>query len=181
LYKCCESGIQCIFDPWIQDPGWVKNQDPDPGCISRIIFLRAEKQFFGLLKFFDADPGSRIRNLFDPGSGSGINIPDPQHCFVPEMLVLAKVTDQSSESDLGQPLSLGVFVQPSFTSAKQQESEHPATAARLHYNISTSVFCTRIFKQSMEARNPVGIGLSYRPIRLHSTAELVSLILLWDP
>ncbi len=19
------------FDPWIRDPGWMKNQDPDPG------------------------------------------------------------------------------------------------------------------------------------------------------
>ncbi len=44
-----------------------------------------------ILKFFDADPGSRIRagDSSDPGSGmeksrsrdpgSGINIPDPQH------------------------------------------------------------------------------------------------------
>ncbi len=31
-----------------------------------------------------------------------------------------------------------------------------------------------IFKQSMGARNRVGIGLSYRPTRLHSLAELVS-------
>jgi hypothetical protein len=29
-----------------------------------------------------------------------------------------------------------------------------------------------IFKQSMGARNRVGIGLSYRPARLHSLAEL---------
>jgi hypothetical protein len=41
-------------------------------------FLELKKQFFGLkiLKFLDADPG--WKNL-DPGSG--INIPDPQHCF----------------------------------------------------------------------------------------------------
>ncbi len=32
------SGIRCLFDPWIRDPGWVKNQDPIPGWISRIIF-----------------------------------------------------------------------------------------------------------------------------------------------
>jgi hypothetical protein len=25
------SGIRCLLDPWIRDPGWVKNQDPDPG------------------------------------------------------------------------------------------------------------------------------------------------------
>ncbi len=34
-----------------------------------------------ILKFFDADPGSRWKNS-DPGwkkFGSGINIPDPQH------------------------------------------------------------------------------------------------------
>ncbi len=24
-------GIRCLFDPWIREPGWVKNQDPDPG------------------------------------------------------------------------------------------------------------------------------------------------------
>jgi serine/threonine protein kinase len=25
------SGIRCLFDPGIRDPGWVKSQDPDPG------------------------------------------------------------------------------------------------------------------------------------------------------
>jgi hypothetical protein len=32
--QCCGSGsgIQCLFDPWIRDPGWVKNQqDRYPG------------------------------------------------------------------------------------------------------------------------------------------------------
>ncbi len=29
--QCCGSGIRCIFDPWIREPEWVKNQDPDPG------------------------------------------------------------------------------------------------------------------------------------------------------
>jgi hypothetical protein len=30
-YQCCGSGsgIRCLFDHWIRDPGWVKNQDPD--------------------------------------------------------------------------------------------------------------------------------------------------------
>ncbi len=31
-----------------------------------------------------------------------------------------------------------------------------------------------IFKQSRRARNQVGIGLSYRPARLHRLAELIS-------
>jgi hypothetical protein len=29
--QCCGSGIHCLFDPWIWDPGWVKNQNPNPG------------------------------------------------------------------------------------------------------------------------------------------------------
>jgi hypothetical protein len=33
--------------------------------------------------------------------------------------------------------------------------------------------CARIFKQSMGARNRVGIGLSHRPARLHRLAELI--------
>ncbi len=38
---------------------------------------------------------------------------------------------------------------------------------------SAYVASAGIFKQSMGARNRVGIGLSYRPTRLHSLAELV--------
>jgi hypothetical protein len=33
--QCCGSGFGIRelvpFDPWIWDPGWVRNQDPDPG------------------------------------------------------------------------------------------------------------------------------------------------------
>jgi hypothetical protein len=36
-------------------------------------------------------------------------------------------------------------------------------------------------KQSMGARNQVGIGLPYRPARLHSLAELVLEIDSWAP
>jgi hypothetical protein len=25
------SGIRCLFDPWIRDPGWVESQHLDPG------------------------------------------------------------------------------------------------------------------------------------------------------
>jgi hypothetical protein len=58
-------------------------RDPDPGWKTRIIFLRAEKPYLLLkiLKSFDADPGSRIRegNNLDPGSGiqDGKNL-DPE-------------------------------------------------------------------------------------------------------
>ncbi len=40
-------------------------------------------------------------------------------------------------------------------------------------NSATEYCCAGIFKQIMGARNRVGIGLSYRPARLHSLAELV--------
>jgi hypothetical protein len=70
-----------------------KNLDPDPESGSGMNIpdhiSESLETFFGLKisKFFDVDPGSGIRNLFDPGSGmekfgpgSRINIPDPQHC-----------------------------------------------------------------------------------------------------
>jgi hypothetical protein len=74
------SGIRCLFDPWIRDPGWVKNQDPvrdgkksgsgsgmnNPDHISESL-----ETIFGLkiLKFFYSDPGSGIRDgkYSDPG------------------------------------------------------------------------------------------------------------------
>jgi hypothetical protein len=68
LYQCCRSGsgIRCLFDPWIRVPGWVKNQDPDPGWT---IFPRAWKHIFGL-KYFNS-----LMRIRDPGwkkFGSGI-------------------------------------------------------------------------------------------------------------
>jgi hypothetical protein len=69
--QCCGSGfgIRCLLDPWIQEPGWVLNI---PDHISESF-----ETSFGLkiLKFFDADPGWK-----NSDTGSGINIPDPQHC-----------------------------------------------------------------------------------------------------
>ncbi len=71
-----------IRDPvpfWSLDPGWVKNQDPDPVWATQIIFLRAYKQFFGL-KYLNFLMGIRDGKNLDPGwkkFGSGINIPDP--------------------------------------------------------------------------------------------------------
>jgi hypothetical protein len=38
------------------------------------------------------------------------------------------------------------------------------------------MYCAGIFKQSMGARNRVGIEFSYRPARLHRLAELIP----WD-
>ncbi len=55
---------------------------------------------------------------------------------------------------------------------------HPADSSRnpakttFHWSPSFSVVCAGIFKQSMGARNRVGIGLSYRPARLHLLTEM---------
>jgi len=90
---------RCLFDPWIRVLGWVKNQDPEsemgkksgfgsginnPDHISESL----ETIFcVKILKFFDVDPGSGMEKIRtrEPGwnsdPGSGINIPDPQHCL----------------------------------------------------------------------------------------------------
>ncbi len=72
-----------------------ESQHPDPGSGIRdeqlgSYFLELRNHFLAflgvkILKFFDEDPGSRIRDgdSSDPGwkkVGSGINIPDPPHC-----------------------------------------------------------------------------------------------------
>ena len=69
------------------DPGWVKNDYPDPGWTIRIMFPRALKQFLGLkyLNSLNVDPGTgmetiRIQDGKNLNLGSGIKIPVPQHC-----------------------------------------------------------------------------------------------------
>jgi hypothetical protein len=62
-------------------------RDEQPGSY----FLELRNHFFAffgvkILKFFDEDPGSGMETvrIRDPGwkkVGSGINIPDPQHCL----------------------------------------------------------------------------------------------------
>jgi hypothetical protein len=49
-HQCCGSRIKCLFDPWNRDLGRIKNQDPDP----RIIFLRVQKQFFGVKEYLNS-------------------------------------------------------------------------------------------------------------------------------
>jgi hypothetical protein len=62
-----------------------KNQDLDQGYGSGMNIpdhISESKQFFGLkiLIFFDADPDPGVRIFLTLDPGSGINIPDPQHC-----------------------------------------------------------------------------------------------------
>jgi hypothetical protein len=66
------------FKSSVADPDLVPFLTLDPGSgIGR-------NQLFGvkILKFFDADPGWRqFRDGKKSDPGSGINIPDPQHCL----------------------------------------------------------------------------------------------------
>ncbi len=78
--KCCGSGsgIGCLFDPWIRDPGsekvsGIRDEQPGSNC------LELRNQFFAflgvkILKYFDEDPGSgmetvRIRDGKKPDPG----------------------------------------------------------------------------------------------------------------
>ena len=66
-----------------------ESQHPDPGSGIRdeqpgSYFLELRNHFFAflgvkILKFFDEDPGSGIRDGDSSDPGSGINIPDPPH------------------------------------------------------------------------------------------------------
>ncbi len=95
---CCGSGsgIRCLFDPWIRDLRWVQSQHPDPGSgMNNLnhIFWSLETiflVFFGLkylnslMRIRDPGYGMETVRIRDPGwkkVGSGINIPDPQHCL----------------------------------------------------------------------------------------------------
>ncbi len=71
IFQCCGygSGIRCLFDRWIRDQGWAKNQDPDPGWTTLTIFPRALNQFFGL-KYLNSL--KRIRDGKNSDSGSGM-------------------------------------------------------------------------------------------------------------
>jgi hypothetical protein len=56
--------IRGLFDPWIRDPGWVKNLDPDPRSGSAM-----------------NNPDQSLETIFwvkIQKSGSGINIPEPK-------------------------------------------------------------------------------------------------------
>ncbi len=94
------SGIRCLFDPWIRDPGWLKSQDPDrdPGWTTRFIFPRALNPFFWL-KYFNSsmrirdgknsDPGWEKVGSRDPGSGKTSRIRNTvRNCVSPPPTIL---------------------------------------------------------------------------------------------
>jgi hypothetical protein len=69
--QCCESGsgIRCLFDPWIRDPGWVKVRirirDEQPGSY----FLELRNLFFGL-KYSNPESGMEKIRIRDKHPGS---------------------------------------------------------------------------------------------------------------
>jgi len=72
--QCCVSGsrIRCLFNLRIRDPGWIKNQDSDPGSWMNNpdhISERLETIFVWviliILKFYDADLGSWLEKNSD--------------------------------------------------------------------------------------------------------------------
>jgi hypothetical protein len=60
--QCCGSGIRCLFDPWIRDPGWAKISRSGSGMnISDHISESLETVFFGG-KYINSLMRIRIRN-----------------------------------------------------------------------------------------------------------------------
>jgi hypothetical protein len=55
-----------------------KIRDEQPGSYFREL---RDNFWVKILKFFDADPGSGIRDGKNSDPGSATNIPDPQHCY----------------------------------------------------------------------------------------------------
>ncbi len=78
------SRIRYLFDPWIRDLGWVKIRDEQPGSF----FRELRNNFLGWNTYIlwcrsgIQDPGSGMEKIRIQDQWSGINIPDPQHCFL---------------------------------------------------------------------------------------------------
>ncbi len=62
------SGIRCLLDSWIREPGWVKKSRSGSGMNIPDHISESLETFFlvKILKFFDVDPG--ILFALDPGS-----------------------------------------------------------------------------------------------------------------
>jgi hypothetical protein len=91
--QCCGSGIRCFLP---LDPRWVKTKKSGSGSgMNNPNHISESIETIFWLKILYLNSLMRIR---DPGwkkFGSGINIPDPQHCWSStEFACLAKKTEQ---------------------------------------------------------------------------------------
>ncbi len=71
------------------------------------------------------------------------------------------------------PVTKFSFYLESFKVVQEANAAYPLVPSVPSEKFSRGFTCAGIFQQSMGARNRVGIGLSYRPARLHNLAELV--------
>jgi hypothetical protein len=97
---CCGSGIFILDSDFLSIPNiryWIPDfgyRIPDSGSrIQKKTTMKEKGVYMGLGSVEDPDPGSGIGCFLTPGSGiwgwvknqdpgSGINIPDPQHCLL---------------------------------------------------------------------------------------------------
>jgi hypothetical protein len=84
--QCCESGsgIRCLFDPWIRDPGWVESQHPDPGSGMNNPDLIFESLETIILDFLGLKYVNSLMRIRDPGwrqFGSGMEKSRGQRTF----------------------------------------------------------------------------------------------------
>ncbi len=121
FYQCCGSGIWCLFDPWIRDPGWVKKSGSGSGIRDEqpwSYFLELRNHFF-VLKYFDADPGSEIQNGNNSDPGSGINtasyITDPWHFGRDPAIFVSSVTFKTAKKIPKVFLLIRVLFEGTFT------------------------------------------------------------------
>ncbi len=74
--QCCVSGVRCRFDPWIQDPEWVKNQDPGSGINNTYPYFREIRKYLNSLVRI-MYPGWQIFGSGMQKFGSGIRDKHP--------------------------------------------------------------------------------------------------------
>jgi hypothetical protein len=59
---CYGSGIWCLFDPWIRDPGWVKKSGSGMNNSDHISESLETIFWVTILKFLDVDGWKKIRS-----------------------------------------------------------------------------------------------------------------------
>ncbi len=88
--------------------------------------------------------------------------------------IKVKVLIQENQTSVGLIMLTALFCQPELGyNCTLMQVSHLALAYNFQMLTIGNKVRAGIFKHSMGARNRVGIGLSYRPARLHRLAELI--------